>query len=97
MKKNIWKVFFCLFSVFVLFCTFTSCSTTKTIDIAEITEPVLAQRPDNGTLEVWPGPIYEVYQIMQNMNTYLHAWQMWQTYAESLEETIIVIGDRLSE
>ena len=96
--KKLWKVFFCLFLASLFVFTFTSCSTTKnSVDIADIVEPVLEQKPDNSTLEVYPGPIYEVWQIMINMNTYLHAWEMWQNYAESLEETIVVIGDRLAE
>lgn len=94
MKKS-WKVCFFLFLALALSFAFTSCSTTKTIDIAEITEPVLAQRPDNSTLEIFPGPIYELKDVVANMHTYLTAWELWQNYAESLEQTIEVIDEKI--
>lgn len=94
MKKS-WKVCFFLFLASVFVFTFISCSTTKTIDIDEIVQPVLAQRPDNSTLEIFPGPIYELKDVVANMHTYLSAWELWQNYAESLEETIGTIGEKI--
>ena len=93
-----WKAFCFLFLVFVLLFGFSSCSTTKNrIDLTDVVQPVLDTRPDNTTLEVYAGPIYTVPEVMSNMNTYLHAWQMWQAYAEGLETTLIRIRDDLKE
>ena len=95
MKKT-WKAFCFLFLVFVCLFGFSSCSTTKsTIDLTDVVNPVLERRPDNTTLEVYAGPIYEDWQVMRNAATYLYAWEMWQAYADALEETIITIQEKL--
>lgn len=92
-----WKAFCFLFLVLLCLCI-SSCATgTGKIDLTEVVAPVLGQRPDNSVLEVYPGPIYELKDVVLNMHTYLTAWEMWQAYAESLEETISVIQEKVSE
>jgi hypothetical protein len=46
-------------------------------------------------LEIFPGPIYELKDVVANMHTYLTAWELWQNYAESLEQTIEVIDEKI--
>ena len=94
MKKS-W-VFFCLFMALLCLFGFSSCSTTRnTIDLTDVVNPLLEQRPDNTKLEVYAGPVYEDWQVMRNAATYLYAWEMWQAYAEGLEEALIGIRDTL--
>ena len=94
--KGLWKVFFCF--CFVCALLLTSCQTSHpTVDLDEAFNPVLQLRPDNTKLEVYAGPIYEVPQVISNMHTYLYAWEMWQAYAESLEQSIEALRTQLSE
>ena len=100
-----WKVYCtcCL----ALLCLFTSCATKETefievsvprlvaVDIDDLVDPVLKQRPDNSLLEINAGPILELCDVVENSATYLHAWSMWQNYAETLEDTIATISSRL--
>jgi len=78
------------------FC-FTSCSTTEAakVDIVRITDPVLMQRPDNSLLKIHEGPIFELSDVLENSNTYLYAWGMWENYADTLEKTLISIKENL--
>ena len=66
------------------------------IDITDIVDPVLQQRPDNGEVKVYAGPAFEVYQLVANMGAYFNLWKQWEAYADSLEQTIKVIGEKLS-
>ena len=107
--KRIWKAFFflCLASCLL----FVSCATRTVteyetvevevpvpveIDITDIVRPVLEQRPDNGTIKVFPGPILTLEETVRNGMAYHSAWTMWQNYAEALEQVIGIIGERLS-
>ena len=105
MKK--WKVFCILF--LLLSCLLVSCATRTeyetvevqvpvpvTVDITDIVNPVLQQRPDNSTVKVYAGPAFETYQIVSNMATYFDLWKRWEAYADSLEKTIGIIGEKLS-
>ena len=52
-----WKVFFCLSLVLLLCFTFSSCRTTTEyvpvpVDITDVVNPVLEQRPDNTKITV---------------------------------------------
>lgn len=66
------------------------------IDITDIVDPVLQQRPDNSTVKVYAGPAFETYQLVSNMATYFDLWKRWEAYADSLEKTIGIIGEKLS-
>jgi len=105
MKK--WKVFCILF--LLLSCLCVSCATRTeyetvevqvpvpvTVDITDIVNPVLQQRPDNSTVKVYAGPVFETYQVVANMTAYFDLWQRWEAYAESLEQTISIIGEKLA-
>ena len=104
-----WKAFF--FLCLVLCLLLCSCATRTVteyetvevevpvpveIDITDIVRPVLDQRPDNGTIKLYPGPIFTLEETVRNGMAYQEAWFMWQDYAEALEEVIGIIGDRLS-
>lgn len=107
--RRTWKVFFFLF--FMSCFLFVSCATRTVteyetvevevpvpveIDITDIVRPVLDQRPDNGTIKVFPGPILTLEETVRNGMAYHSAWMMWQDYAEALEEVIGIIGEKLS-
>ena len=106
MKKS-WLV--CFFLYFALFLLLVSCATRTeyetvevevpvpvTVDITDIVNPVLKQRPDNSQVKVYAGPAFETYQIVANMASYFDLWQKWEAYADSLEKTIGIIGEKLS-
>ena len=105
--KRLWKVCFFLFSALCLLCV--SCATRTEyetvevevpvpmeINLTDIVNPVLQQRPDNGTLEIHPGPIFTLLETVENSATYMRAWQMWQAYADSLEKVLVEISEQLS-
>ena len=105
MKK--WKGFCILFLLLSFLCV--SCATRTeyetvevkvpvpvTVDITDIVNPVLKQRPDNSQVKVYAGPAFETYQIVANMASYFDLWQKWEAYADSLEKTIGIIGEKLS-
>lgn len=102
-----WKVFcilFLLLSFLLISCaTRTEYETVEvkvpvpvTVDITDIVNPVLQQRPDNGSVQVYAGPVFETYQVVANMGAYFDLWQKWEAYADSLEKTIGIIGEKLS-
>lgn len=93
---------FLLFIVCVsLFFCAISCSTTKTTteyievhpDLTNVVDPVLMQRPDNSVLKIHPGPIFDIMDVIENSEQYLFAWEMWENYANALEQTLIAIRD----
>ena len=91
---------FFLFIVLSLSCfLFMSCSSTKTsepqIDLTNIIDPVLTQRPDNSSVTVKAGPILELADVVANSVQYMKAWEMWENYADSLEKTLTVVRDEL--
>lgn|GEM_PF-2096697 len=93
-----------LFFFVVLLCLsgLTSCTTTKVekvteyvtvpVDITDVVEPVYRIRPDNSALEI-KEDVRDITDILNNSATYLHAWLMWQTYAEALENVITSIEE----
>ena len=78
-----------------------SCSTTETtteyvpvaVDLTDVIEPVFALRPDNSTLEINESQIMTLLDVTKNSVQYQKAWEMWQTYAEMLEDVIIGIKE----
>ena len=96
------KLCLSLFILSALLCFLCiSCSTTKAeavpveIDLTDVVDPVLMQRPDNSTLVIHPGPIFELIDVVENSATYLYAWEMWEDYATLLEYTLISVKDNL--
>lgn len=96
------------FSCLVLCCLAVSCATRTEyetvevkvpvpveIDIKDIVDPVLQQRPDNSLLKIHTTEPLRLIQQLENGATYFYAWEMWQKYAESLERTIGIIENRL--
>ena len=96
-----WKVFCCFCLVLLSLLILSSCTTTRIeyvpmqMDLTDVVNPVLETRPDNSVLQVYPGPIYEDWQVLRNAQTFLYAWEMWEAYADALEQTIDVIQDKL--
>ena len=99
----------CFFFCLALFFCLSSCATRTeyetvevkvpvpvTVDITDIVNPVLQQRPDNSSVKIFAGPAYETYQLVANMAAYFDLWQKWETYADSLEQTINIISEKLS-
>lgn len=94
----------------LLFCTLllASCATkvrteyiTQTeyvpvyIDLTDVVDPVLRFRPDNTTYVVKTGNnLKTTFDIIDNSNQYLKAWEDWEHYATALEGTLIDIRDR---
>lgn len=90
-----------LFIVFVLsLCCvmLISCSSTKIepeLDLTSIIDPILLQRPDNSTITVKAGPILELADVVSNSAQYLKAWELWENYADMLENTLMTVRDEL--
>ena len=101
--KKVWKVF-CFLSL-VLVCLFTSCKSTKTveievpvpvkIDLTDVIDPVLLLRPDNSQIKVNPGPALTIFEVLENQASCLQAWELWENYANALEQTIFTIKERM--
>lgn len=104
--KNVWKVFF--FLCLVCVCLLSSCATrTKyetvevevpvpvVVDIKDLVNPVLKQRPDNSQIEIHTGELLRLREQLENSAAYLCAWEKWQAYALALEDTLLLISDRL--
>ena len=104
MKK--WGLFFLSL---IFFCLLSSCATRTEyetvevkvpvpveIDIKDIVDPVLQQRPDNSLLKIHTTEPLRLIQQLENGATYFYAWEMWQKYAESLEQTIEIIEGKIA-
>ena len=101
--KKVWKVF-CFLSLVLLLC-FTSCKSTKTveievpvpvkIDLTDVIDPVLLLRPDNSQIKVNLGPALTIFEVLENEASCLQAWELWENYANALEQTIFTIKERM--
>jgi len=94
---------------YFLFCILLLCAVscaTKTIEVevpvpmqidltAEI-EPVLLQRPNNAEIKVNAGPVLTLLEMVENDAAYLKAWELWENYANALEETLAVVVDKVN-
>ena len=97
MKK--WKVFCFCFLAFVCFCMLTSCRTrieyvTEPVDLTDLVEPVLAQRPDNSNIKIYLD-VQTLDDVIYNSAAYQEAWVEWETYAYALERTLVFIQESL--
>ena len=94
-----WRVSCFLFLALCLSFTFVSCRTTieyvpVPVDITDVVNPVLEQRPDNSKITV-KAEVESVEDILENSAAYFYAWETWESYADALEQTIGVIQERL--
>lgn len=65
------------------------------IDLTDVVDPVLRFRPDNSTYVIKTGSdLKTTFDIIDNSNQYLKAWEDWEHYATALEGTLIDIRDR---
>lgn len=65
------------------------------IDLTDVVDPVLRFRPDNSTYVIKTGSdIKTTFDIIDNSNQYLKAWEDWEHYATALEGTLMDIRDR---
>lgn len=65
------------------------------IDLTDVVDPVLRFRPDNSTYVIKTGNnLKTTFDVIDNSNQYLKAWEDWQHYANALEGTLIDIRDR---
>lgn len=65
------------------------------IDITDVVDPVLRFRPDNSIYEVKTGTnLKTTFDIIDNSNQYLRAWEDWEHYASALEDTLKDIRDK---
>lgn len=100
-----------LLAAFLALAALTSCA-TKTqveyvdrteyvpvyIDITDVVDPVLRFRPDNAIYTIKKGTnLKTTFDIIDNSNQYLRAWEDWEHYATALEGTLIDIRDRTKE
>ena len=97
MRRWILLCFLCAFSLF--FCT--SCQTKVVteyvpmeMDLTDVINPVLEQRPDNSSIIINEKPD-TLLAVMENSASYLYAWEMWQAYADSLEQTLTIVQEKL--
>lgn len=97
MRRWILLSFLCLSLLFLS----TSCQTKVVteyvpmeIDLTDVVCPVLQQRPDNSKVKVIED-IQTLEDIVQNSAAYMYAWEVWESYADALEQTIIGIRDEL--
>lgn len=68
------------------------------IDLTDVVDSVLRFRPDNATYVVKTGNnLKTTFDIIDNSNQYLKAWEDWEHYATALEGTLIDIRDRTKE
>ena len=76
----------------LVFCV--SCSSLEAepieLDISEQLELVFKNRPDNTKLKFITDPV-ESYEYVTNSETFFLAWNLWQNYAKSLEDTLIAL------
>lgn len=68
-----------------------SCKSVETVyvepeplDIGPSIQVLFDARPDDSKLVIKPSP-ETVYDLMENSNVYLTAWENWKTYSKALE------------
>ena len=65
------------------------------IDLTDVVGPVLRFRPDNSTYVIKTGNnLKTTFDVIDNANQYLKAWEDWEHYATALEGTLMDIRDR---
>ena len=94
MKKIILLTIVAVLAVFLC----VSCKSLEAepieLDISEQLELVFKTRPDNTKLKFVTDP-YESWEYVQNSETFFLAWNLWQTYAQTLEQTLIAVETSL--
>ncbi len=57
------------------------------MDLSETIDPVLSLRPDNSKITIKTNP-KTTFDLLYNSWSYQSAWEKWQVYAETLEQTL---------
>ena len=83
-----------------LLCVLVSCKSAEVqkpepIDLHPSMEILFDSRPDNSRLEIITD-IQTIDDILLNSAAYMKAWELWETYSESLETYIRNIGEAVS-
>lgn len=97
MKRNC--PLFLLLIVLALVVLLPSCRTIDhyipaNVDLTEQIDIVLKQRPDNSQIAVVAEP-KDLYDISENATAFLFAWNMWEAYADAVEQTLLSVRDSL--
>jgi len=104
MRRNgndLWKA--CCILCMLSLCLLCSCATRTEyievptpveIDLTDVVDPVLERRPDNSTIQV-NTDVKDILDVMENAASYMYAWEMWQEYAELLESTLLLVGEKV--
>lgn len=97
-----------LLAAFLVLAALTSCATRPQveyvdrteyvpvyIDLTDVVDPVLRFRPDNSIYTIKTGTnLKTTFDIIDNSNQYLRAWEDWEHYASALEDTLKDIRDK---
>lgn len=83
-------------AVVLFVCCLVSCATVvpetkEPVDLKPSISMLFDSRPDNSEINV--REVKTLDDITQNSAQYLKAWQLWETYAESLESYLVKLGD----
>lgn len=87
--------------VVLLLILLTGCKSTyqeaeeQKIDYGPGIQILFDSRPDNDKLEIIED-VKTIDDIVLNSATYLMAWELWEGYAESLEDYLVIIRDKQS-
>lgn len=80
---------------------FVSCKSVETVyvepeplDIGPSFQLLFDARPDDSKLVIKSSP-ETVYDILENSNVYLTAWENWKTYSETLESYLEKLRETL--
>lgn len=80
---------------------FVSCRSVETVyvepeplDIGPSIQMLFDARPDDSKLVIKSSP-ETVYDILENSNVYLTAWENWKTYSTSLEDYLRTLKEVL--
>ncbi len=85
----------------VLLLLLTGCKSTyqeseeQKIDYGPGIQILFDSRPNNDKLEIIED-VQTIDDIVLNSATYLMAWELWEGYAESLEDYLVIIRDKQS-
>lgn len=79
----------------VLLLVLTGCKSTEVVEEQKIDygpgiQILFDSRPNNDKLEIIEN-VQTIDDVILNSTTYLKAWEMWEVYAESLEDYLVII------
>lgn len=87
-------------AVLCVLCVLVSCKSAEVqkvepVDLQPSMQILFDSRPDNSQLEIIED-VQTVDDIVLNSAEYLRAWELWETYSDSLELYIRKIGEVVS-